>query len=159
MWVRGLKRRWGVSRTPRPASHPVWVRGLKPIIINGCSCLKIVAPRVGAWIETDRDFHWWKGCTVAPRVGAWIETLHNWITVSFLFVAPRVGAWIETGPVAQLVRAIGVAPRVGAWIETHLLVGTENCVKSHPVWVRGLKLYPLPRIPRRGRRTPCGCVD
>ena len=33
-------------------SHPVWVRGLKqknlPLVVHRC----IVAPRVGAWIET-----------------------------------------------------------------------------------------------------------
>ena len=35
----------------------------------------------------------------------------------------------------------GVAPRVGAWIETEAtLLASEDEPKSHPVWVRGLKL-------------------
>ena len=43
---------------------------------------RLVAPRVGAWIETN--------------VGAWIETIIK-ITVTINnSVAPRVGAWIET---------------------------------------------------------------
>ena len=33
---------------------------------------------------------------VAPRVGAWIETLASAEGVGFYNVAPRVGAWIET---------------------------------------------------------------
>ena len=33
-----------------------------------------------------------------------------------------------------------VAPRVGAWIETYAFTLVEiNIIKSHPVWVRGLK--------------------
>ena len=34
----------------------------------------IVAPRVGAWIETQRASQMWLSSLVAPRVGAWIET-------------------------------------------------------------------------------------
>ena len=33
-------------------SHPVWVRGLKLAQIAWISIKQIVAPRVGAWIET-----------------------------------------------------------------------------------------------------------
>ena len=35
--------------------------------------MKIVAPRVGAWIEIPRGNAKMHGCIVAPRVGAWIE--------------------------------------------------------------------------------------
>ena len=55
---------------------------------------------------------------VAPRVGAWIETRSSWIG----------GGWSK------------VAPRVGAWIETYLEFQQLMRVRSHPVWVRGLKL-------------------
>ena len=34
---------------------------------------------------------------VAPRVGAWIETMADERSREALDVAPRVGAWIETG--------------------------------------------------------------
>ena len=33
-------------------SHPVWVRGLKPPTPIQSEAIPIVAPRVGAWIET-----------------------------------------------------------------------------------------------------------
>ena len=35
-------------------SHPVWVRGLKPVYITLDGDTIKVAPRVGAWIETIR---------------------------------------------------------------------------------------------------------
>ena len=98
---------------------------------------------------------------VAPRVGAWIET-HN---LDFLMimsgVAPRVGAWIETKKELISKRQKKVAPRVGAWIETVVMATmNQDTARSHPVWVRGLKLgiFDLSDFCKRGR-TPCGCVD
>ena len=35
-------------------SHPVWVRGLKQQSKSSKAATDIVAPRVGAWIETPR---------------------------------------------------------------------------------------------------------
>ena len=37
-------------------SHPTWVRGLKPMPIDGDWAAKYVAPYVGAWIETVLTF-------------------------------------------------------------------------------------------------------
>ena len=34
-------------------SHPMWVRGLKPVAIFVTKEIAFVAPYVGAWIETD----------------------------------------------------------------------------------------------------------
>ena len=56
----------------------------------------MVAPRVGAWVET-RPQSWLCAINpVAPRVGAWVETRawHN--AMGYTYVAPRVGAWVET---------------------------------------------------------------
>ena len=36
---------------------------------------------------------------------------------------------------------------------------TSNRVLSHPMWVRGLKLYYSLKLFRGKRRTLCGCVD
>ncbi len=79
--------------------------------------VSIVAPPVGAWIETLDKAELFLGTKVAPPVGAWIETrltakangqnlsrppwarglkrnrCHN---LSLDSVAPPVGAWIET---------------------------------------------------------------
>ena len=57
-------------------------------------------------------------------------------------VAPRVGAWIETLVALRKQLSLLVAPRVGAWIETDEEIEILNRMKSHPVWVRGLKLGP-----------------
>ncbi len=56
-----------------------------------------------------------------------------------MYVAPRVGAWIETWRGTRLTLLYGVAPRVGAWIETSFSSHASYALKSHPVWVRGLK--------------------
>ena len=55
-------------------------------------------------------------------------------------VAPRVGAWIETYISNYSICKTDVAPRVGAWIETWIYTNSLSARRSHPVWVRGLKL-------------------
>ena len=51
MWVRGLKHTHVYKDMKYIESHPMWVRGLKllslPVILH-----LLVAPYVGAWIET-----------------------------------------------------------------------------------------------------------
>ena len=54
-------------------SPPVWGRGLKLGLSLGF-LLSLVAPRVGAWIETAVSLVSAVWILVAPRVGAWIET-------------------------------------------------------------------------------------
>ena len=54
VWVRGLKLCCDVYRIIVYVSHPVWVRGLKQHDYNARNDPKLVAPRVGAWIETYR---------------------------------------------------------------------------------------------------------
>ena len=77
-------------------SHPAWVRGLKHVPGVGLGSPNIVAPRVGAWIETSTQVPPEMTENVAPRVGAWIETCSRCRTWKSKHVAPRVGAWIET---------------------------------------------------------------
>ena len=56
---------------------------------------------------------------VAPCVGAWIETLLRLRAAADSLVAPCVGAWIETEQALARVSTLKqVAPCVGAWIET-----------------------------------------
>ena len=52
MWVRGLKREDGATSDDFVESHPVWVRGLKRTQFSDFALPEYVAPRVGAWIET-----------------------------------------------------------------------------------------------------------
>ena len=74
----------------------MWVRGLKQLAMLPNSLHFEVAPRVGAWIETQGRIARLTKRHVAPRVGAWIETSKNMKKTFLLAVAPRVGAWIET---------------------------------------------------------------
>ncbi len=55
-------------------------------------------------------------------------------------VAPYVGAWIETLSALPSQSGFLVAPYVGAWIETISILFVVSLAKSHPTWVRGLKL-------------------
>ena len=96
---------------------------------------------------------------VAPYVGAWIETQSSQYHYQKKLVAPYVGAWIETGLGQIYLQGQLVAPYVGAWIETGMSGGDRQKTGSHPTWVRGLK-------PLVGRacvgvcgRTLRGCVD
>ncbi len=74
MWVRGLKQGTDKYTLATTKSHPMWVRGLK----LGCDADEggegVVAPHVGAWIETKEQFKINMFNEVAPHVGAWIET-------------------------------------------------------------------------------------
>ena len=53
-----------------------------------------------------------------------------------------MGAWIETmPPTTRPELKNGVAPCMGAWIETSQRTPwKKRGARSHPVWVRGLKL-------------------
>ena len=73
VWVRGLKRMKQYYNFYFVPSHPVWVRGLK-LRTKLCIGVRLVAPRVGAWIETKCGEILPCFIQVAPRVGAWIET-------------------------------------------------------------------------------------
>ena len=75
VWVRGLKLLFRALPTLLAVSHPVWVRGLKHNIGQLRGHNYIVAPRVGAWIETLQSATPNNVTAVAPRVGAWIETV------------------------------------------------------------------------------------
>ena len=56
---------------------------------------------------------------VAPYVGAWIETVVQPVFQHPKKVAPYVGAWIETCVFSPTAIHERVAPYVGAWIETY----------------------------------------
>ena len=62
-------------------------------------------------------------------------------------VAPLVGAWIETSIRDDIFELKTVAPLVGAWIETLRSAIALQKYKSHPSWVRGLKLILIVLLP------------
>ena len=77
MRVRGLK--LTLDSLPTEVaylSHPVRVRGLKLLAVDLWKACCFVAPRAGAWIETEEEYgQKLQKVEVAPRAGAWIETL------------------------------------------------------------------------------------
>ena len=78
----------------------------------------MVAPYVGAWIET---FIAAKNKTRNMSHPTWVRGLkHGFLVIFFRAynVAPYVGAWIETPCGLPPLRWMPVAPYVGAWIET-----------------------------------------
>ena len=69
-----MKHDFTLAADPAYPSPLAWGRGLKLLPTQYAAGIYVVAPRVGAWIETP-----WlqivQNCPiVAPRVGAWIET-------------------------------------------------------------------------------------
>ena len=62
---------------------------------TNCDIKYIVAPLVGAWIESSSAFGFSTTQEVAPLVGAWIERLSDITGFCKCNVAPLVGAWIE----------------------------------------------------------------
>ena len=159
---------------------------------------------MGAWIETERGIKNFVAGSVAPRVGAWIETQLKerkplapvshpvWVrglkqnrtsgTCRAFTSHPVWVRGLKHEVYETLVGLSRVAPRVGAWIETKVLQLMKEDGRSHPVWVRGLKrtlarkvdvlnavaprvgawiettVSPSAILPTTGR-TPCGCVD
>ena len=108
--------------------------------------------------------------TVAPRAGAWIETQAQALTIPHWLVAPRAGAWIETWSVAiseigmlcRRHRKSGCPPRSGC-----SYIRNRN-VMSPPARGRGLKhkaATPQPSLSARflvfcpSSRTDCRCAS
>ena len=78
----------------------------------------LVAPRVGAWIETHAKYLFFARQIVAPRVGAWIETLTSERKINYEMSHPVWVRGLKRTLIIYYSRTNYVAPRVGAWIET-----------------------------------------
>ena len=108
-WARGLKRGC-VAIYSRALSRPAWARGLKPRWSFHWA-VSVVAPRVGAWIETDpgRKLHW--SLYVAPRVGAWIETESSSSYFPLFMSRPAWARGLKHQRVIRIYNPLGRAPR------------------------------------------------
>ena len=111
------------TRKGRNASHPTWVRGLKPTLNYGHYHV-YVAPHVGAWIETGNDCTNYRNCCVAPHVGAWIETSTLVNRVNAYLSHPTWMRGLKHFRYSEIEEPFSVAPHVGAWIETFFV---ETC--------------------------------
>ena len=73
-WVRGLKRKSYVWYSLHSRSHPSWVRGLKLTIVRLLRTFHLSHP---SWVRGLKLPNWLMSkrvAIVAPLVGAWIET-------------------------------------------------------------------------------------
>ena len=155
---------------------------MKPTSQFGAVSTVQVAPRVGAWIETDDLQLSDDDLFVAPRVGAWIETMYRAGEFLKSFVSHPV--WVRGLKPYRLLYRYFPSLSHPVWVRGlkpyRLLYrdfpslshpvwvrGLKLCLKktirlwslSHPVWVRGLKPYRLLYRDFPSCRTPCGCVD
>jgi len=80
------------------------------------------------------------GPAVAPHMGAWIETDYSTDTTSRQRVAPHMGAWIETRRFRKYIPdVIKSHPTWVRGLKLSLKPFYQICEVSHPTWVRGLK--------------------
>ena len=70
-----------------------------------------------------------------------------------------MGVWIETGEMILNAAQQAVTPCMGVWIETGIRMQTSATLRSHPVWVCGLKLVKPSVGDSCNRHTLYGCVD
>ncbi len=85
-----------------------------------------VAPRAGAWIETNYFIPKRDGDLVAPRAGAWIETFFLlFIILQNHMSRPARARGLKHAGVKAYEARKKVAPRAGAWIETY-----GDCVRE-----------------------------
>ena len=144
-------------------SHPTWVRGLKQFATSERILRHLVAPYVGAWIETLHSTNktsrsrshptWVRGLKLGSvrEVTRRRKSHPTWVRglklivhsdlVKPACVAPYVGAWIETGYFVPFCRLLLSHP---TWVRGLKRIRHENrnnCRESHPTWVRGLKRY------------------
>ena len=82
-------------------SHPLWVRGLKLEVRAFLTGVLLVAPFVGAWIETTMSVQFVRLIESHPLWVRGLKPLRQRTSLEPPGVAPFVGAWIETFPSAQ----------------------------------------------------------
>ena len=114
------------------------MRGLKRNTNLICNLDEIVAPYVGAWIETT-DNKTIFGLPLSHPT--WVRGLK---LVCLCQLCERLlkshPTWVRGLKHISIkaIRPMSVAPYVGAWIETPLDVEeNEQLFPSHPTWVRG----------------------
>ena len=96
----------------------MWVRGLKLCIVLANSSKVSVAPRVGAWIETQYYALKSQGVESHP---VWVRGLKQKFTDKVCNNGKSHPVWVRG-------------------LKHRLVVIFNLCAPSHPVWVRGLKL-------------------
>ena len=97
MRVRGLKLTNVARLALCEVSHPMRVRGLKPLIIKFFAGISYVAPHAGAWIETlNNKIGIYRHNMSHPMRVRGLKHPPYFVNLINNIVAPHVGVWIET---------------------------------------------------------------
>ena len=101
---------------------------------------KLVAPYVGAWIETRKLK---KPLPIPESHPTWVRGLKPLSKLVNSASRKSHPTWVRGLKLLRhlpLLKLENVAPYVGAWIETTLIsIVLLFAILSHPTWVRGLK--------------------
>jgi len=92
-------------------------------------------------LKQDPEVQKFYGYLVAPRVGAWIETENppGWMRAD-IWSRPAWARGLKREQMYLFLAESTVAPRVGAWIETWRWSASRwDSRRSRPAWARGLK--------------------
>ena len=127
---------------------------MKPLLQCTSTLQRLVAPRVGAWIETQNTCLIPRLHPVAPRVGAWIETQNRNLCRCLHASHP---VWVRG--LKQTISAIPLKDTQShpVWVrglKRVLFLAFRSLCPSHPVWVRGLKLRSPLQFPRANHVAP-----
>ena len=138
----------------------MWERGLKHHnLVNAVGAL-LVAPHVGAWIETDSPS---QGLTSALSLPMWERGLKQGEIRDVEKDGGSLPMW-ERGLKhhVNLTLACGIEslPMWERGLKRPRHYHYRQDQRSLPMWERGLKHYPyLYRIMKKKSRSPCGSVD
>ena len=117
--VRGLKLGVGARDRRTVESHPAGVRGLKPKVQPDAEQEPGVAPRRGAWIETERIESETQRAASHPAGVRGLKLCQGAKTLQLLQSHPAGVRGLKQDHSGIRIIPYGVAPRRGAWIETH----------------------------------------
>ncbi|RZB32341.1 MAG: hypothetical protein SRB2_04346 [Desulfobacteraceae bacterium Eth-SRB2] len=135
---RGLKRTNHNIASYHPKSLPVRERGLKQLPPDGNYLSRDVAPRAGAWIETDIDINKMLEVESLPVRERGLKHAYSIDATERTMSLPVRERGLKQTYMAQEVER-QVAPRAGAWIETVNKPQRKGKETSLPVRERGLK--------------------
>ena len=113
---------------------------------------------MGAWIETMLNVSAFARYLVAPYVGAWIETIYNKLLKDYRESHPM---WVRGLKLNLSINKLILRshPMWVRGLKQPLGGDVDGGYMSHPMWVRGLKRVLLLVTNLIVCRTLCGCVD
>ena len=108
---------------------------------------------MGAWVETREMRPEYRDVIVAPFVGAWVETCRARARSRWSESRPSWARGLKP-IIKKYIELRNVAPFVGAWVETDPRFISTVANPSRPSWARGLKHCQLTHLGTFGQVAP-----